>query len=109
MPTDPAVIPQRPGASPDGERAVAASPSSPTVSPVPASIPSAVEGWLPHRGGDCPVHRDDVVRFRLRDGYEDVWPAHKLNWRYGTTIWELDGIPMPKDCEIVAYKMEPQS
>lgn len=29
------------GASPVGDRAVAASPSSPSVSPVPASIPSA--------------------------------------------------------------------
>ena len=71
---------------------------------------SGAEEWSPHDGGGCPVSPDATVRFRLRSGHEDVWEARKLNWIYGTTIWEMEGYPpMPSDFEIIAYKLETQS
>jgi hypothetical protein len=62
--------------------------------------------WILHNGGDCPVDHAAVVRVRLRDGFEYTCSASNLNWRYGTTIWEMDGKPMPPECEIIAYKLE---
>lgn len=68
-----------------------------------ADIP---KGWIAHDGGPCPVAPETIVWFMLRTGGVDKWPAKKLNWRYGTPIWEMGGTPMPPECDIIAYKPE---
>lgn len=63
------------------------------------------EGWIEHGGGPCPLPLVSRILVRVRGGEVTPFRADAVIWEYGSMIWEINS-PMPRDCEVIAYKLE---
>lgn len=52
------------------------------------------DGWIPWKGGECPVERRAVVRVKAKNGEIDTDEAHRYDW------W-----PTGSSIDIVAYRV----
>jgi hypothetical protein len=72
----------------------------------PGTSPEAVpaqpdaDGWIPHRGGNCPVPDDTVVAIRLRT--ESGW---RENNGYRARDWVWRHGPNKGNGDVIAYKV----
>lgn len=52
--------------------------------------------WIKHNGGDCPINRDTIVRFKFASGKES-----EREYRAGNFLWRKRGW----DFDIAAYQI----
>ena len=64
-----------------------------------APQPSA-DGWIPWKGGDCPVAHGTVVDVRLRNGWEGDLLASVWRWHHATQ--KSSDV---KELDIIAYRV----
>ena len=60
----------------------------------------ADDGWIPWKGGECPVAHGTVVDVRYRDGWEGDGLASKWRWHHATQ--ESSDV---KGLDIIAYRV----
>ena len=60
----------------------------------------ADDGWIPWKGGECPVAHGTVVDVRYRDGWEGDGLASKWRWHHATQ--ESSDV---KEVDIIAYRV----
>ena len=58
------------------------------------------DGWIPWKGGECPVAHGTVVDVRYRDGWEGDGLASKWRWHHATQ--ESSDV---KGLDIIAYRV----
>ena len=64
------------------------------------SAPQSDDGWIPWKGGECPVAHGTVVDVRYRDGWEGGGLASKWRWHH-----ETRGNPILEGGDIIAYRV----
>lgn len=52
--------------------------------------------WIAHNGGDCPIDRDTIVRFKFANGSES-----EREYRAGNFLWRKRG----SQFDITAYRL----
>ena len=64
------------------------------------AAPQPDDGWIPWKGGECPVAHGTVVDVRYRDGWEGDGLASKWRWHHATQ--ESSDV---KGLDIIAYRV----